>query len=51
VFLGNYEKLFDLPGDLDAVSTDDLRDVAARVFRTANMTVGTLLQPTEGADE
>jgi zinc protease len=51
VFLGNYEKLFDLPDELDGISTDDLRDVATRVFRTSNMTVGTLQQPVEESAE
>jgi zinc protease len=51
VFLGNYEKLFDLPDELDAISADDLRDVAARVFRSSNMTVGTLVQPVEESVE
>lgn len=42
VFHGSYEKLFDLPDALDAVTADSLRDVAAQVFRANNMTVGVL---------
>jgi zinc protease len=42
VFLGDFELLFSLPATVDAVSTDDLRDVAAKVFRINNMTVGVL---------
>jgi len=45
VFHGDYEKLFDLPEELDAVTADDLRAVAATVFRTRNMTVGVLRAP------
>lgn len=42
VFHGNYELLFDLPGAIAAVTSDDLRDVAATVFRVNNMTAGVL---------
>ena len=42
VFHGNYEKLFNLPAALEAVTTNDLRHVAAKVFRARNMTVGVL---------
>ena len=51
VFHGNYEKLFDLPEALEAVTADDLQRVAAKVFRARNMTVG-VLRPaeTEGAE-
>jgi len=42
VFHGSFEKLFDLPHVLSAVATDDLRRVAATVFRVRNMTVGVL---------
>ena len=47
VFHGDYEKLFDLPGDLEAVTVDSLRSVAAKVFRVSNMTVGVLRAPAE----
>ena len=46
VFQGKYEKLFDLPDELAAVSAADLRDVAAKVFRSSNMTVGVLREAT-----
>ena len=45
VFLGGYEKLFDLPGDIEAISADDLRAIAASVFRRDNATVGVLYSP------
>ena len=45
VFHGNYEKLFRLPMDMEAVTAEDLRAVAAKVFRVNNMTVGVLRAP------
>jgi len=45
VFLGDFELLFSVPDDVTAVTTDDLRDVAAKVFRVNNMTVGVLRAP------
>ena len=45
VFHGNYEKLFRLPADMEAVTREDLRAVAAQVFRVNNMTVGVLRAP------
>jgi len=45
VFHGNYEALFNLPDAIEAVTADDLRDVAASVFRANNMTVGVLRAP------
>ncbi len=51
VFHGNYEKLFRLPVEIEAVTTEDLRAVAARIFRVNNMTVGVLRAPaTEGPE-
>ncbi|MDH3351686.1 MAG: insulinase family protein [Gammaproteobacteria bacterium] len=47
VFYGNYEMLFDLPANLEAVTAEQLRDVAARVFHANNMTVGVLRAPPE----
>jgi zinc protease len=47
VFLGDFEKLFDLPDDIAAVTADDLRNVAVKVFRANNMTVGVLQAPKE----
>ena len=50
VFHGNYEKLFRLPVEMETVTTEDLRAVAAKVFRVNNMTVGVLRAPaTEGS--
>ena len=51
VFHGDYEKLFELPDTLAAVTGADLQAVAARVFRTRNMTVGVLRAPAEEAPE
>jgi len=45
VFHGSYERLFDVPANVASVSADDLRDIAARVFRRNNMTVGVLRAP------
>ena len=45
VFHGNYEKLFRLPVDMEAVTSEDLRAVAAQVFRVNNMTAGVLRAP------
>jgi len=42
VFHGSYERLFATPDALAAVTAAQLRDSAARVFRTENMTVGVL---------
>ena len=42
VFFGDYQQAFSLPDDLDAVSTADVQEVAASVFRQNNMTVGVL---------
>jgi len=42
VFQGSYEKLFDLPARVEAVTADHLRAAAARVLRAENMTVGVL---------
>jgi len=51
VFHGDYEKLFALPDAIAAVTADELRDVAAGVFRVNNMTVGVLRAPAaEGAE-
>jgi zinc protease len=47
VFLGDFEKLFSVPDDVTGVTADELRDVAAKVFRVNNMTVGVLRAPEE----
>jgi zinc protease len=45
VFHGNYEALFNLPTDVESVTTEDIRAVAGKVFRVSNMTVGVLQEP------
>jgi zinc protease len=50
VFNGDYEFLFDLPDSLEAITTEDLREVAKKVFRVSNMTVGTLTSPPEAGE-
>jgi len=45
VFNGDYELLFQLPDQVAAISADDLREVAAKIFRSSNMTVGILRSP------
>lgn len=49
VFLGDYERAFLLPDELQAVTVEDLQAVAAKVFRRNNMTVG-VLRSTEGGE-
>jgi len=50
VFRGSYERLFDLPEDIETLSPDDIKAVAAAVFRRSNATIGTLYAPA-GEDE
>lgn len=45
VLEGGYESLFDLPARVGAIGIDELRDVAAGVFRRDNLTTGTLRAP------
>ena len=47
VFLGDYERAFELPEKLRALTGEDLRSVAERIFDTKQMTVGVLHQPEE----
>lgn len=47
VFHGSYEPLFAVPDALAAVTAAELRDSAAKVFRTENMTVGVLRKAEE----
>ena len=42
VFLGDYESLFALPDEIDAITNEDIREMASKVFRIENMTVGVL---------
>ena len=51
VFHGSYERLFDLPRDIEAVSADDLQAIAASVFRRSNATIGVLYAPGGEDDE
>ena len=51
VFHGSYEKLFELPTDIEAVSADDLKAVAASVFRRSNATIGALYAAASEGEE
>ncbi len=42
VFHGSYERLFDLPADIESIDNERIRAVAASVFRPANATIGVL---------
>lgn len=42
VFNGSYEKLFELPDDIEEVTATQIQEVAAKIFRPGNMTVGVL---------
>jgi zinc protease len=46
-FTGDYENLFAVPEKLSETTAEQLRDVAAKVFRRNNMTIGTLRAPPE----
>jgi zinc protease len=47
VFLGDYESLFTLPDEIEAITIGEIQDVAAKVFRIENMTVGVLQEAEE----
>ena len=51
VFTGSYEKLFDEPEQIDAVTRAQLQAVAAAAFRRNNLTVGALLAATADTEE
>ena len=51
VFHGAYERLFDLPQEIEAVTADDLRAVAATVLRRNNATIGALRAPVMESEE
>jgi len=51
VFHGAYERLFDLPQEIEAVTADDLRAVATTVLRRNNATIGILHAPLVEAEE
>ncbi len=51
VFHGSYEKLFELPEAIDAMTAEDLQAAAADVFRLSNATIGVLQSaPVEDAE-
>ncbi len=47
VFLGDYESLFALPDEVEAITNEDIQKMASRVFRVQNMTVGVLQEAQE----
>ena len=51
VFRGAYERLFDLPPEIEAVTSEDLRVVAESVFQHNNATIGTLHAPVVEVEE
>lgn len=51
VFYGSYERAFALPEELSAITTENIRDVAASVFDVGKMTVGVLRSPEAGASK
>ncbi len=50
VFTGSYENLFSHPDRVNEATREQLRAVAAAVFRRNNMTVGTLRSPARGEE-
>jgi zinc protease len=51
VFRGSYERLFDLPGEIEAVTAEDLRSAATTVLRRNNATIGVLRAPAREDEE
>ena len=51
VFMGDHENLFAVPEQLSETTAAQLQDVAARVFRRNNMTVGILQSPATEAEQ
>jgi zinc protease len=51
VFHGSYERAFDIPGEIEAVTIDELRKAAASVLRPNNATIGVLRPPVAENDE
>ena len=51
VFLGSYERLFDLAKVIESITDEDLKAVAARVFRRSNATIGVLYSPVAGEQQ
>jgi zinc protease len=50
VYYGDYEALFRKPARIASVSTEDLRETAAGIFRSSNLTVGVLRAPEEATE-
>ena len=50
VFHGSYERLFDLPGEIEAITTEDLRTAASVLVRN-NATIGVLRAPAREEEE
>jgi len=51
VFTGDHENLFAIPERLSATTPEQIKAVAAKVFRPQNMTVGVLRAPEDGGDQ
>lgn len=51
VFTGDYENLFTIPERLSATTAEELKAVAAKVFRHQNMTVGVLRSSGDGGEQ
>jgi len=49
VLRGDYRKLFDAPAAFERVTAEEVRGLAARIFRRGNRTVGMLRPPTDQA--
>ena len=45
VFTGSFENLFSVPEDVNSITAEQVQNIAARVFRENNMTVGVLRAP------
>jgi len=51
VFTGDHENLFAIPERLSATTPEQIKAVAAKVFRPQNMTVGVLRAAEDGGDK
>jgi zinc protease len=51
VFQGDYRKLFDTPARYEAVTREQVRKVAARLFAPDNRTVGVLVPTDENTQQ
>ena len=50
VFLGSYERVFDIPQEIEAVAAEDLRAAAERYLYRNNATIGILRAPAPAAE-